>query len=356
MNESNKSTDSSDESSDTINPEVFRTCTKKLSPKEAHNILANFDPATYTHVNRITNARPGQIYIFYTNNAKLFDDYTTDNFSWSNNGALKPQPANDPIVLKTYSKAKNNSGKLADEFQKHYWHLIDTEKASNKELPKAVPVLIHYLGDSRNCKPAPHGNFKNVEVRDNLPSHQRTLPSILNAMKEKLTKTQTASHILYKEASQDEKPRNLKQVQYAKMCVNKNKRFRYDEFANCHLMHLSMNFPNMILSAPDVRIVAVDLVLLKESLKVIKSSKKLVNLQYDTTFNLTGLYVSVITMIHPFLQNSAKRSVPVPLIYHFHERKTLAAHTYFFNFIKEVNIPKINNMFVKLNNFRLAPI
>jgi hypothetical protein len=143
-------------------------------------------------------------------------------------------------------------------------------------------------------------------------------------------------HVVYKEASLAEKPKNLKQVQNLKYAINKQKRFAYDEIANVHLMHLTMSFPCQIMTAPDIRIKAVDNVLLKEVLKFCKASKTRVFMQYDTTFNLTGLYVSILSVVHPFLVDSKGSSPPIPLIYHFHERKTQTAHTYFCRFIEEV--------------------
>ena len=67
---------------------------------------------------------------------------------------------------------------------------------------------------------------------------------------------------------------------------------------------------------------------------ILKASNFRNSFQYDTTFNLTGLYVSIISWIHPFLQKGRnKGNVPVPLFYYFHERKSEITHNFFWNFI-----------------------
>ena len=94
------------------------------------------------------------------------------------------------------------------------------------------------------------------------------------------------------------------------------------------------------MSAPDIRIVAVDEILLKEVVKVIKTSPKLTYAQYDTTFNLTTLYTSILSIVHPLIELVNGSSPPVPIVYLLHERKTETSHLDFWRFIKE-NCPDL---------------
>ena len=56
------------------------------------------------------------------------------------------------------------------------------------------------------------------------------------------------------------------------------------------MLHISFNFPCQIMTAPDIRMICVDNVLLEEAYKCISASKRRIMVQYDTTFNLTSLY------------------------------------------------------------------
>jgi hypothetical protein len=63
--------------------------------------------------------------------------------------------------------------------------------------------------------------------------------------------------------------------------------------------------------------------------KTLRASKSRVCFQYDTTFDLAGYYVSILTMIHPFIIKSEGRSEiqpPIPVAFLFHERKHQQAH------------------------------
>ena len=56
--------------------------------------------------------------------------------------------------------------------------------------------------------------------------------------------------------------------------------------------------------------------------------------QYDTTFTLTGLYISVLSYIHPFLvKNNTNTSPVIPLAYFYHEKKYEKTHNEFFRFV-----------------------
>ena len=78
-------------------------------------------------------------------------------------------------------------------------------------------------------------------------------------------------------------------------------------------MHISLGFPNMIVTAPDIRMIGIDDDLLKETKKTLTAFDSLdrVCFQFDTTFNLTGYYVSVLLFIHPILVIDSTDKAPL---------------------------------------------
>lgn len=90
-------------------------------------------------------------------------------------------------------------------------------------------------------------------------------------------------------------------------------------------MHISLGFPNLILIVPDIRIIGLDLELLNETKKTLRAfdSSNRVCFLYDSTFNLTRYYVSILLFIHPILVTSnTEKGPPVPLAYFFHDELT----------------------------------
>ena len=72
-----------------------------------------------------------------------------------------------------------------------------------------------------------------------------------------------------------------------------------------------------------IRIIGIDDELLKETKKTLSAfdSSDRVCFQFDTTFNLTGYYVSVLLYIHPILViDNTDKAQPIPFAYYFHEK------------------------------------
>ena len=98
-------------------------------------------------------------------------------------------------------------------------------------------------------------------------------------------------------------------------------------------MYQSMNFPNLIMVAPDVRVIGMDPILLDETKRILHAcpNDNSVLFQYDTTFTLTCLYVSILSFFHPMLwKANTQKSPMVPLAYFFHEKKYEKTHDEFF--------------------------
>jgi hypothetical protein len=319
---------------------VFLIRESALNTNQAFDFLSKFNEEVHAHVSRLQglNCKGAELYFFYTKDTKRFNDYSTDDYSWVNDGGKKKLPVNNPIVYKSYYKIKdfNNPSKGLPTFQRNIFQLISND--NNKEYFLA---LVHYFGDEKVYQPRIHGNRK---VLDNVAPYIRTPPSVLNEIKS-LVESNTAVYT-YQNAPTSIKPRNMKQCQNAKYAVNKNKRITHDEIVNTFILHTQLGFPNYILVAPDVRMVCVYDKLALEVRKTLRSATKMkICFQYDTTFDLSGYYVSVLTMIHPYLlhsDTSKGKSCPFPVAYFLHEKKHEEAHNFFFSVIKTY-LPEIDN-------------
>ena len=121
-------------------------------------------------------------------------------------------------------------------------------------------------------------------------------------------------------------------------------------------MHVSFGFPNLILTAPDVRIIGMDDELirdLKKTLNIFDSDNR-VCFQFDTTFNLTGFFVSILLFIHPILVlHNTEKSPPIPVAYFFHEKKHEKSHCEFWRFMKDV-LPELEEKAFMITDCELA--
>ena len=120
--------------------------------------------------------------------------------------------------------------------------------------------------------------------------------------------------------------RNKKQCSNFKYAINKQKRFGHDEIINIHMMHVALDFPNQCMTFPELRIISFDSELVKQAIILLKSHPRLINFQYDTTFCLTGYYVSTLSFVHPMLLNFKGVHPGIVLGYFYHEKKTSESH------------------------------
>ena len=87
---------------------------------------------------------------------------------------------------------------------------------------------------------------------------------------------------------------------------------------------------------PDVRVISFDKVLLSEIKNLMSGIIKHMMISYDTTFNLTGFYVSVLVLKHPLLSDDQNNDAVIPLIYFYHELKNEEVHKWFFSRVNEL--------------------
>ena len=154
---------------------------------------------------------------------------------------------------------------------------------------------------------------------------QRTKPSIVEMIKEQLkhqrlfksTKMPQCKMLVHKSAINDSAEI---------LSINKQKRIGHDEIINLHLMHVALDFPNQCMTFPELRVISFDSELVTQAVKLLKAHKKLINFQYDTTFCLTGYYVSTLSFVHPMLLNSKGVHPAILLGYFYHEKKTGESH------------------------------
>ena len=117
----------------------------------------------------------------------MFEDWRADNYYWHNKGSNKGLPTNNPIVFKNYFHGKIKKGEIYNVWQKHvYFQIRNVEKIidSNEKIieqePIPAPCIVHYIGNNINFDPPPHGNYKNKDIRNNLPGHTQTAKSVIN--------------------------------------------------------------------------------------------------------------------------------------------------------------------------------
>jgi hypothetical protein len=272
--------------------------TSSLTAKEIYEHLLNFKVSNNTHTDIIRNLKGTQsnCFIYYVTDKKKHEDWKVDGYKWWNNGSKKPLPSKqDPKLMCSYYCATLNQKQEVPKGQWFKKRVMTLNVNKPENYPDAEPIFIQYAGDESYFQPGPHGNAKSNEAKST--TYVRTLPSLLNQMKEDLQNKNPSE--FYMSQSIRNKPRDKKQCRNIKQAINKNKRISYDEFANLHALHIAFKFPSSFTSAPDLESIAIDIVLLDEVKQVIKSYSKYGKscLQYDTTFNLSGYYVSSVTFI-----------------------------------------------------------
>ena len=108
-------------------------------------------------------------------------------------------------------------------------------------------------------------------------------------------------------------------------------------------------FPEYLKLRPEFESISVEQELLNDFLKTCKICEKYnlrINVQYDTTFNLCDYYLSLFSFVHPFLLNSKKQNVAIPLIYFFHVRKYTETNETFWNYFYEKVGANVKDIFI----------
>jgi hypothetical protein len=157
-------------------------------------------------------------------------------------------------------------------------------------------------------------------------------------IKEKF-KSEVPAHTIYKEEVAEvaenvnpvtDVPRNLKQIQNAKVSVKHDSRYSRDALINAHELAFSIpGFVHYIATFPDLVMVVGTEVLLQEMEEVIRLPSMCQMLSYDTTFNLGEFYVSPLLFRHTaFVNNPVLMAAAM-----IHERKLETHHRLFFQTI-----------------------
>jgi hypothetical protein len=89
------------------NSQVIKTTQNTLTYIEVYQLLKKFDPSKDKNIStRIESAHGGEVYIFYKSVISEQEDWRCDNFNWYNQGANKPTPHNNPVLVKHYWNVK----------------------------------------------------------------------------------------------------------------------------------------------------------------------------------------------------------------------------------------------------------
>ena len=127
-------------------------------------------------------------------------------------------------------------------------------------------------------------------------------------------------------------PRNIKQVQNAQATERQKFRLGRDAFYNLHLGATQFHFVKFIQTYPDfISIMYLDALASKIVGLIDRPELGSLGFQYDTTFRLGDVYVSV--LIVRYLEFDEEPVQPFVLM--MHERKTLEVHHTFFRKLAE---------------------
>ncbi len=183
--------------------------TSPLNSDEIYQQLLNFKASNNKHTDVIRNPKGTQNYCFmYVTDKNKHEDWKVDGYKWWNNGSRKPLPKKqDAKLMCSYYCATLNQ---KQEVPKGQWFKKRVLTLVNKpeNYPDPEPIFIQYTGDESYFQPGPHGNAKSDEAKNT--TFVRTLPSIINKMKEGLQNKNPSE--FYMSQSISNKPRDKKML------------------------------------------------------------------------------------------------------------------------------------------------
>jgi len=162
---------------------------KKLKSSDFKSILDSFDESNQNHTSDISHPASGDVYLFFKKDGA--NDYKVDGWKWVHQSSTVTV---DQVKISYYrSCVMSPSG----SFKKRTAKLLNVD----------LPVVVEYSGNDELNPTTAHGN-----ANDQNGKFQRTLPSTLHSLKQKL-ESSSASNV-YKTCPIGEKPRN------ARVCSN----------------------------------------------------------------------------------------------------------------------------------------
>jgi hypothetical protein len=108
----------------------------QLSAEDAYNMLQNFDKNKHTWTNDISKPVGGEIYIFFSEDSKEYNDWKHDGVTWRNNGH-RAIGKNSGCEMTKIHYVLEQEKTLIKEFIKHVYKIPDM----------LTPTLVHYIGD-----------------------------------------------------------------------------------------------------------------------------------------------------------------------------------------------------------------
>ena len=140
-------------------------------------------------------------------------------------------------------------------------------------------------------------------------------------------------------------PKDMKQVENFQAAERKTLRISRDALYNLYLLAHTTNFIKELVFYPDL-ICIMFLDELWEKVRGLFNRKDIphVCFQYDTTFNLGDVYVSVLVVQFKEMENAPV----IPLMFMLHERKTNETHDFFFRKVAQhfSELVTANNIYV----------
>jgi len=318
------------------------------------------DPLTPEHVRRIlrspdqytsliwppAHVRHGDVYLYRLKRDRD-RDYARDKISvWKSQGTGISERWG---VKKRYYNLLVD-GELLDHTRRLVYCLADVDRRSGSH------VLIQYLGDEKLFTCKPHRNRK----KGNKP-----FVSVMHHVREKLRKmvgTKRKPVEIFDESIKQARqelgdefevrhpiaaPRNLKQIKYYRTVENQTLRIDKDSMHAIEEMGRTATGKLIIHKqqrTPTIQIIVADPYMIQFANLILTESclhpelRQL--LAYDTTFNLSQCYVSVLVMRNVLMEGDPI----IPVAYLIHQHKDLAAHKGFWELMSsELNLSKRSN-------------
>lgn len=190
-------------------------------------------------------------------------------------------------------------------------------------------TLAYYNGNSTDFHPEPHGNSNGSNFFSTATENCRE--TIDKQLKLDDGKVKNAYRNLCSQPPEFSAhlPRNTKQVAYAKAAMLKKVGLFADYFSMIHLLHDALGFGHFIHGMQSIKetfIYLADERIIEFSNKMLKQEDPGQLISIDTTFNMTSLFVTVVTIRNIYLDGNPL----MPLFFLLHARKTESTFKFFF--------------------------
>ncbi|CAF4937674.1 unnamed protein product [Rotaria sp. Silwood1] len=245
--------------------------------------------------------------------SNIKDAYKYDHYSWKNTRSIQ-YPKNNPKFMKIYYYCINSEKKKDGRCVKHIYISITND----------FDVLVSYHGNLDIATKHPHGNCKlmNAHVLHHTP--QSTIQQI-DQLVSKMSGAAAYKTLVAANGGIDS-PRNASQCNYRRQKYLNNQKISHDELSNVILLSYELNeFYKLLQLQPETLIILMHDQMKSQLLNLLRITKEIVPLYYETTFFLGEIYVSILGFRNVIF---SERPI-LPLAILMHDRKLQSGHERF---------------------------